>query len=102
LFHSSKTKEGEYNFVGYASEEADRLLIEGRRTFDQAARARIYHQLHRRLAEDQPYTFLYVADALPIVASRFRNVVATPVGIGYNFIDWYVPRDEQRYRRMAP
>jgi len=102
LFHSSKTKEGEYNFVGYANPETDRLLEAGRRTFDQAARARIYRQVHRRLYEDQPYTFLFVPDALPIVASRFRNVVATPIGIGYNFIDWYVPREEQRYRRMKP
>ena len=101
LFHSSKTKEGEYNFVGYASPEVDRLLVEGRRTFDQAERRRIYRLVHRRLAEDQPYTFLYVADSLPIVSSRFRNVVATPIGIGYNFIDWYVPMAEQRYKRLA-
>ncbi len=103
LFHSSKTKEGEYNFVGYDSPEVDALLIEGRRTFDQAARTRIYQEIHRRIAEDQPYTFLYVADSLPVVASRFRNVRASPVGIGYNFIDWYAPRDAQRYRaRMEP
>jgi peptide/nickel transport system substrate-binding protein len=101
LFHSSKTKEGEYNFGGYANPEVDRLLIEGRRVFGQAERTRIYHEIHRLLAEDQPYTFLYVADSLPIVSSRFRNVIATPIGIGYNMIDWYVPRNEQRYKRMS-
>ena len=101
LFHSSKTKEGEYNFVGYADPEVDQLLVEGRRTFDQGARQRIYREVHRRLYEDQPYTFLFVPDALPIVASRFRNVVATPIGIGYNFIDWYAPREEQRYKRLS-
>ena len=100
LFHSSKTKPGEYNFVGYANPAVDALLILGRRTFDIAERTRIYHEVHRRLAEDQPYTFLYVADALPIVASRFRQVQASPIGIGYNFIDWYVPRAEQRYRAL--
>jgi len=101
LFHSSKTKEGEYNFVGYANPEVDRLLEEGRRTFDQAARQRIYREVHRRLAEDQPYTFLFVADALPVVASRVRNVRASPAGIGYNVIEWYVPLPEQRYKRLA-
>ncbi|MBI4354089.1 MAG: peptide-binding protein, partial [Candidatus Omnitrophica bacterium] len=101
LFHSSKTGPGEYNFVGYANEEVDRLLIEGRRTFDQAARQQIYHQVHRLLAEDQPYTFLYVPDALPIVHQRFRNVRATPIGIMDNLIEWYVPLPEQRYKRMA-
>ena len=101
LFHSSKTKEGEYNFVGYASPEVDALLERGRRTFDREERQRIYRQIHRHLSEDQPYTFLFVPEALPIVSSRFRNVVATPIGIGYNFIDWYVPRAEQRYKRMS-
>ena len=102
LFHSSKTREGEYNFVGYANPEVDGLLVEGRRTFDQEERQRIYRDVHRRLAEDLPYTFLFVSDALPIVSARFRNVVSSPIGIGYNFIDWYVPRQEQRYKRMMP
>ncbi len=101
IFHSSKTKEGEYNFVGYANPEVDQLLERGRRTFDRAERQRIYRRIHQRLDEDQPYTFLFVPDALPIVASRFRNVVATPIGIGYNFIEWYAPREEQRYHRMT-
>ena len=102
LFHSSKTKEGEYNFVGYANPEVDRLLEQGRRVFDLEERKRIYHQVHRMLAEDQPYTFLFVQDALPIVSARFRDVVTSPIGIGYNLIDWYVPLEEQRYRRMSP
>jgi len=98
LFHSSKTKEGEYNFCGYANPEVDRLLVEGRRTFDQTKRQDIYRQVHRILAHDRPYTFLYVADALPIIHRRIRNVVSSPIGIGYNMIDWYVPPGEQRYR----
>ncbi len=102
LFHSSKTKEGEYNFVGYKNPEVDRLLEQGRRIFDQQQRQTIYRRIHRILAEEQPYTFLFVADALPVVHQRFRNVRATAIGIGYNLIDWYVPRSEQRYRRMAP
>ncbi len=102
LFHSSKTREGEYNFVGYDSQEVDRLLEQGRRTFDPQARQAIYRAVHRRLAEDLPYTFLFVPDALPVLSSRFRNVAASPIGIGYNLIDWYVPREEQRYRRLTP
>ncbi len=100
LFHSSKTKEGEYNFVGYANPRVDELLVAGRQTFDREARRRIYHEVHRILAEDQPYTFLYVADALPMVDRRFRNVRATPAGIGDNFIEWHVPPAEQRYRAV--
>lgn len=98
IWHSSKTREGEFNFIGYRNEEVDRLLDEGRRTFDREKRAAIYHQIHKLIHEDQPYLFLYSPDALPIVNKRFRNVESSLIGIGYNFIKWYVPKDEQRYK----
>lgn len=98
IWHSSKTREGEFNFVGYKNEEIDRLLIEGRRTFDESKRAVIYHRIHELIYADQPYMFLYSSDILPVVNSRFRNVESSPIGIGYNFIKWYVPKNEQRYK----
>ena len=99
IWHSSKTKEGEFNFLGYANSEVDELLIEGRRTFDQKERQRIYHRLHELIAKDAPVIFLYVPDALPVVHRRFHGVEVAPIGIGYNFIEWYVPQGEQRYTR---
>jgi len=99
IWHSSKTKEGEFNFAGYSNEEVDRLLLAGRRTFDQEERRRIYQRIHEILYEDQPYLFLYVPDALPILHSRFKGIEVAPSGIGYNFIKWYVPKSEQRYIR---
>jgi len=98
IWHSSKTRRGEFNFVGYKNEAVDKLLEEGRRTFDQSKRAAVYHEIHRLIYEDQPYLFLYTADALPIVNSRFKGVASSPIGIGYNFIKWYVPKSEQRYK----
>lgn len=100
IFHSSKTKTGEYNFVSYNNPEVDRLLVEGRKTFDQETRRAIYHRIHRILAEEQPYTFLYVADALPILHGRFEGVVPAPIGIAYNLIDWHVPPAKHRYRSI--
>ena len=98
IWHSSKTKPGEFNFIGYANPTVDRLLEEGRRTFDQAARAERYHAIHRILAEEQPVCFLYVADALPIIHRRIRNIEVTPAGFQHNLPEWYVPRREQRYQ----
>ena len=97
IWHSSKTREGEFNFVGYANPTVDRLLEEARRTFDQEARAKCYHEIHRILYEEQPYCFLYVADALPVVHTRIRGIAVAPAGIDYNLQDWYVPRGEHRY-----
>jgi peptide/nickel transport system substrate-binding protein len=99
IWHSSQIKEGQYNFVSYSNPEIDRLLVEGRRTFDMEKRKEIYHRIHTILAEEQPYTFLYVADALPVVQKRFHGIEVAPAGIGYNFIKWYVPRDQQKYTR---
>lgn len=98
IWHSSKTREGEFNFIGYRNEEVDALLEEGRRTFDQAKRSDIYHKVHRIIYNDQPCLFLYSAEMLPIIHKRFRNVEASPIGLGYNFIKWYVPKNEQRYK----
>lgn len=99
IWHSSKTKEGEFNFISYKNEEIDRLIEEGRRTFDQDRRARIYQKVHRILYEEQPYLFLWVADSLPIVHKRFKNIRPAPAGIGYNFIKWYVPENQRKYKR---
>ena len=98
IWHSSKTHEGEFNFIGYKNERVDKLLEEGRRTFDETRRAEIYHEIHRLIYYDQPCLFLYSAEILPIVNKRFRGVEASPIGIGYNFIKWYVPRNEQKYK----
>jgi len=97
VWHSSKTKEGELNFISYKNEEVDELLEKGRNTFDQEERKQCYFRIQEILAEEQPYTFLYVPDSLPIISARFRGVDPAPIGIGYNFIKWYVPKGEQRY-----
>jgi peptide/nickel transport system substrate-binding protein len=99
VWHSSKTKPGELNFIGFNNAEVDRLLVEGRSTFDLEKRRRAYYRIQEILADEQPYTFLYVPDELPVVSSRIRGVEPAPAGIGYNQIRWYAPREEQRYGR---
>ena len=97
--HSSKTKPGELNFIHYNNPEVDRLLEEGRHTFDLAKKRKAaYFKFQEILAEDQPYTFLYVPDALPAVSSRVHGIKPAPAGISYNFIKWYVPLGEQKYK----
>jgi len=97
VWHSSKTKPGELNFVSYRNMEVDELLEQGRSTFNITERKRAYDRIQEILAEEQPYTFLYVPDALPIISSRFRGIEPAPIGIGHNVIKWYAPADEQRY-----
>ncbi len=97
IWHSSKTKEGEFNFISYRNDEVDRLLLEGRRTFDFQKRKVIYREIHRILAEDQPVTFLFVPDALPVLHKRFKGVEKAPLGIWYDFIRWHVPQNKAQW-----
>ncbi len=95
IWHSSKTGVKELNFISYSNKEVDRLLEEGRGTFDREKRRAAYFRMQEIIAEEQPYTFLYVPDALPVVSARFRGIEPAPAGIGHNFIKWYVPLQEQ-------
>ena len=97
VWHSSKTGPSELNFVTYKNEEVDALLERGRSTFDRAERKRCYDRIQEIMAEDQPYIFLYVPDALPIFNARVRGIDPAPIGIGHNVIRWYVPKEEQKY-----
>jgi len=97
IWHSSKTNPSELNFIGFKNAEVDRLLVEGRGTFDIEKRKQAYFRIQDILAFEQPYTFLYVPDALPVVSARIRGVEPAPAGIGYNQIKWYVPKAEQIY-----
>ncbi|MCD6526613.1 MAG: peptide-binding protein [Desulfuromonas sp.] len=99
VWHSSKTGPGELNFIGFKNARVDELLEQGRSTYDQAERKRLYDEFQQILAEELPYTFLFVPDALPVVARRFRGIEEAPSGIMHNFIRWYVPTSEQKYLR---
>jgi len=96
VWHSSKTGPEELNFISYKNAEVDALIEKGRETFDQSVRKSCYDRIQEILAEEQPYLFLYVPDALPIIHARFRGVEVAPLGIGHNFIKWYVPKAEQK------
>jgi len=96
VWHSSKTGPQELNFISYKNDEVDKLIEKGRGTFDQKERKKYYDRIQEILAEEQPYLFLYVPDALPIIQARFHGIEPAPLGIGYNFIKWYVPKEEQK------
>ena len=97
VWHSSKTAPEELNFMSYKNLEVDELLEKGRGTFNQKERKKYYDRFQEILAEEQPYTFLYVPEELIIISNRFRGITPAPIGLDYNFIKWYVPQDEQKF-----
>ena len=98
VWHSDSLREGGLNFISYSDPEVDRLIEEGREEFNPEKRKAIYTELHKRIARDAPYTFLFFPYATPGINKRFKGIEPAPAGIGYNFIDWYVPEDEVKYR----
>jgi peptide/nickel transport system substrate-binding protein len=97
IWHSSQRGPDQLNHIGYSSGDVDAALEAGRTTCIQSERVAHYHRIQRLLAADQPVIFLYFRDALPAVASRVRGIEPAPAGITYNFTEWFVPRELQRY-----
>ena len=97
VWHSSRAKPGGLNFTGYRNAEVDELLVEARSMTDQDRRKELYDRVQEILDAEQPYCFLYVPYALPIVQARFQGIKPALNGIMYNFDRWWVPKDLQRY-----
>lgn len=93
IWHSSKTKQGQFNFISYKNEEVDRLLMLGRKTVDISKRKQIYHRVHELIFDDQPYLFLYVPEALPVMHKRIKGVTQAPLGIWHNYTNWTIALD---------
>lgn len=97
VWHSSKAKSGGLNFIRYKNADVDALLEAARATPDMGTRKQLYDRLQELLAEEQPYCFLFVPYALPVVQARFKGIEPALAGIMYNFEKWWVPAAEQRY-----
>lgn len=102
IWHSSQTGPQQLNFVGYESEEVDELIEAIRVEYDRDQQRALAHRLHRVVAADQPYTFLYAARATQVLdkkivmverdasgAERFTPLRPTPTDqLMYYFRKW--------------
>ena len=59
IWHSSQTHPHEKNCGAYESARADELIMKSRTSYDADETVSLTRELHRVIAEDQPYTFLY-------------------------------------------
>lgn len=104
IWHSSQIEKG-FNTISYSNPEVDRLLELGRREYNIEKRKKIYWRIHELIAEDQPYTFLYVPLGLSVLQRKFfilemnekgrevlREIKMEKAGLMYDLIKWYVPR----------
>jgi ABC-type transport system substrate-binding protein len=95
IFHSSQAGPQQLNFVGYADPRADDLMIRIRREYDEARQTAMARELHRLIARDQPYTFLYVRQALSLLDGKIVRMVRRPDGTPQ-----YLPFEPNRLGRI--
>ena len=96
LFHSSQIKDKGNNRIGFNNKEADALIEEARKTLDEEKRYALYHKFHQLLHQEQPYTFLFSRETYIFIDKRFENVKVHKLGV--NPLEWYVPKEKQRYK----
>ncbi len=102
LWHSSQAGPQQLNFVGYQNPRADELIVRIRQEYDLDVQRDLTYQLHRLIAEDQPYTFLYsplatrVLDDKIVLVHRqddgtesYEKIYPIPSGdISFHFHQW--------------
>lgn len=70
IWHSSQTGPNQLNFVAFRNEDADDLIIRIRQEYDHDKQVAYCHRLHEIIAQEQPYTFLYVGKWTAILDKR--------------------------------
>jgi len=70
VWHSSQTHPYQLNFVSFKNKRADELIIKIRREYNHAKQVAYCHELHKIIAHEQPYTFLYVGKWTAVLDKR--------------------------------
>jgi peptide/nickel transport system substrate-binding protein len=101
VWHSSKQGRKELNFISYENKEVDDLLVKARHTLDREERKKYLFRVQEIFAEEQPMTFLFIPYANTAVHKRIKGIEPAPAGLEYNFIKWYVPEGQRRYKKSV-
>ncbi len=70
IWHSSQSNENQLNFVGFINKEADDLIVKIRQEYDFDKQVEYSHSLHKIIADEQPYTFLFVNKATAVLDKK--------------------------------
>ena len=93
IWHSDQVKDQGHNFITFRNAEADRLIMTARAELDPAKRNALYHQFHRLLHEEQPYTFFIARESLRLISTRVEGVKVRRLGIENQ--EWWIPKQKR-------
>lgn len=92
IWHSESSRGGGSNFISYNNPEVDRL-IDSARELEREQRIPVYQKVYRLIAEDAPYTFMFV-DRYVMYGHNIRVEQSQPTfkyNIGRDY--WYMSKD---------
>jgi len=102
IWHSSQTHPYQLNFIGFKNKQADELIEKIRREYDLQRQIFYCHKLHRLIADECPYTFLFVRKWTAVLDKRivimekdrfghivYKKITPTPTGdFSFYFNKW--------------
>jgi peptide/nickel transport system substrate-binding protein len=100
VWHSSKTREGEWNFLSYKNSQVDELLERGRKTVGRPQRQRLYQRIQEIMAQDPPCVFLYNADGIFVAKKNIQGISPSPLGIFHNISTWSIDGKGQSQAKL--
>jgi len=89
LFHCGKRDEP-FQWVGHCDPELDALMDTLPTISDREAALPLWRAYQRRVAESQPYTFVYFQERLHGIHNRLRNVEPDPRGDWVGAARWWI------------
>ena len=85
-----------FNYTRYGSAEFARLMSEALAQPTYEAAVPFWQSAASRLAQDQPYTWLYYMDMVDGVNQRVRGARIDTYGAFQNVWEWWIPAAERR------
>ena len=102
IWHSSQTHPYQLNFIGFKNKKADELIEKIRKEYNRKKQIKYCHELHKLIAKECPYTFLFVRkwtvalDSRIVIKERdtqgkivYKKITPTPTGdFSFYFNKW--------------
>ena len=89
IWHSSQAGPQQLNFVGYKNPAVDELIVKLRREYNPEKQRAMAREIHGKIAQDQPYTFLFVKKTTQLLDKKIVLVDRKPNG-------------EEKYSKIYP
>ena len=90
IWHSDSDVKGGFNFIGYSNKEVDRLIDQTQTCIDRKKLDILLQNIHEKIANDNPYIFLYIPNTITAVNKKIKNIEPALTGITHNINNWEI------------